>query len=146
MSLCMDVVVLGQLVDTKAGIFGTTTGLIDKFGPERVQDFPVSENLMTATAMGFPRRAPAGSLAHQRLDFAILARCHRQLAGAVEIQVPAGIPLCRSRFARLWARAGGRGRNTQKTSIPGLRICRESAWQFRQPRTMPRLLLEKNAA
>ena len=51
MALCPDVIVLGQLVDTKSGIFGTTTGLVDKYGAERVQDFPVSENLMTATAI-----------------------------------------------------------------------------------------------
>src|SRR5262249_15219295 len=45
MELCDDVVVLGQLADTPAGIFGTTSGLVDTFGPERVQDFPVAENL-----------------------------------------------------------------------------------------------------
>jgi pyruvate dehydrogenase E1 component beta subunit len=40
MDLSSDVVVMGQLADTKAGIFGTTTGLVDRFGPERVRDFP----------------------------------------------------------------------------------------------------------
>jgi pyruvate dehydrogenase E1 component beta subunit len=69
MSLCRDVVVLGQLVDTKAGIFGTTTGLVDKYGPERVQDFPVSENLMTATAMGASLAGLRPLITHQRLDF-----------------------------------------------------------------------------
>jgi len=69
MTLCPDVIVLGQLVDTKSGIFGTTTGLVDKFGPERVQDFPVSENLMTATAMGASLTGLRPVIAHQRLDF-----------------------------------------------------------------------------
>ena len=55
MELCDDVIVLGQLADTPAGIFGTTSGLVDRFGPDRVQDFPVAENLMTATAMGSAR-------------------------------------------------------------------------------------------
>jgi pyruvate dehydrogenase E1 component beta subunit len=69
MSLSPDVVVLGQLVDTKSGIFGTTTGLVDKYGPERVRDFPVSENLMTATAMGAALTGLRPVIAHQRLDF-----------------------------------------------------------------------------
>jgi pyruvate dehydrogenase E1 component beta subunit len=71
MRLCREVVVLGQLVDTKAGIFGTTTGLADKYGTERVQDFPVSENLMTATAMGASLAGLRPLIAHQRLDFMI---------------------------------------------------------------------------
>jgi pyruvate dehydrogenase E1 component beta subunit len=69
MSLSGDVVVLGQLVDTKSGIFGTTTGLVDKYGAARVRDFPVSENLMTATAMGAALTGLRPVIAHQRLDF-----------------------------------------------------------------------------
>lgn len=69
MSLSTDVVVLGQLVDTKSGIFGTTTGLVDKFGAGRVFDFPVSENLMTATAMGAALTGLRPVIVHQRLDF-----------------------------------------------------------------------------
>jgi acetoin:2,6-dichlorophenolindophenol oxidoreductase subunit beta len=69
MTLCPDVIVLGQLVDTKSGIFGTTTGLAEKHGSERVQDFPVSENLMTATAMGASLTGLRPVIAHQRLDF-----------------------------------------------------------------------------
>lgn len=71
MDLCSDVVVLGQLVDTKSGIFGTTTGLVDKYGSERVQDFPVAENLMTATAMGAALTGLRPLICHQRLDFMI---------------------------------------------------------------------------
>lgn len=71
MQLCDDVVVLGQLVDYPSGIFGTTTGLADKFGAARVQDFPVSENLMTATAMGASLTGVRPVIVHQRLDFMI---------------------------------------------------------------------------
>ena len=53
MELCPDVLVLGQLVNySKAGVFGTTSGLVERFGAERVQDFPVAEALMTSTAIG----------------------------------------------------------------------------------------------
>jgi len=71
MELSEKVVVLGQLVDYKSGVFGTTTGLIEKFGSERVQDFPVSENLMTATAMGATLTGIRPVIVHQRLDFMI---------------------------------------------------------------------------
>jgi pyruvate dehydrogenase E1 component beta subunit len=71
MALCPEVVLFGQLVDTQSGIFGTTTGLVDKYGPDRVLDFPVSENLMTATAMGAALTGLRPVLAHQRLDFMI---------------------------------------------------------------------------
>lgn len=71
MALSRDVIVLGQLADTQAGIFGTTTGLVDKYGPERVHDFPVAENLMTATAMGAALTGLRPLIVHQRLDFMI---------------------------------------------------------------------------
>ena len=69
MALCPQVIVLGQLVDTQSGIFGTTTGLVEKYGAERVQDFPVAENLMTAAAMGASLTGLRPVIAHQRLDF-----------------------------------------------------------------------------
>jgi pyruvate dehydrogenase E1 component beta subunit len=67
--LCDAVVVLGQLVDYKSGIFGTTTGLVEKFGPGRVQDFPVAEGLMTSCAIGAAAAGLRPVLVHQRLDF-----------------------------------------------------------------------------
>ncbi len=66
-----DVIVLGQLADMPTGIFGTTSGLVDRFGPGRVQDFPVAENLMTATAMGASLVGMRPIIVHQRLDFMI---------------------------------------------------------------------------
>ena len=71
MELSPDVLVMGQLADTKSGIFGTTSGLVDRFGPDRVRDFPVAENLMTATAMGAALTGLRPVIVHQRLDFMI---------------------------------------------------------------------------
>jgi pyruvate dehydrogenase E1 component beta subunit len=65
------VTVLGQLADTKSGVFGTTTGLVDRFGPDRVQDFIVAENVMTAAAMGASLTGIRPILVHQRLDFMV---------------------------------------------------------------------------
>ncbi|OAI53277.1 hypothetical protein AYO44_04305 [Planctomycetaceae bacterium SCGC AG-212-F19] len=67
--LCSAVMVVGQLVDYRSGIFGTTTGLVEEFGPERIQDFPVSESLMTSAALGAALAGMRPVLVHQRLDF-----------------------------------------------------------------------------
>jgi pyruvate/2-oxoglutarate/acetoin dehydrogenase E1 component len=68
-ALSDDVVVLGQLVDYKPGVFGTTAGLVERFGEDRIQDFPVAESLMTAAAMGAALAGLRPVLVHQRLDF-----------------------------------------------------------------------------
>ncbi len=69
MELCEDVVVLGQLVDYKPGVFGTTTGLVERFGSARVRDMPVAESLMTSAAIGLAVAGLRPVLVHQRLDF-----------------------------------------------------------------------------
>ena len=71
MELSDDVILLGQLVDYKTGIFGTTTGLVERFGSDRVQDFPVAEGLMASTAIGAAITGMRPVLVHQRLDFMI---------------------------------------------------------------------------
>ena len=69
MGLLPEVIILGQLVDYKPGVFGTTTGLADRFGTDRVQDFPVAESMMTSTAIGAALVGMRPVLVHQRLDF-----------------------------------------------------------------------------
>ena len=71
MELSDRVFVLGQLVDYKPGVFGTTTGLVEKFGADRVQDFPVSESAMTSAAIGAALAGMRPVLIHHRLDFMI---------------------------------------------------------------------------
>ena len=69
MELNKDVVVMGQLVDYKPGVFGSTTGLVERFGSERVRDFPVSESAMTAAAIGAAVVGLRPVLVHHRFDF-----------------------------------------------------------------------------
>ncbi len=69
MELSSNVLVLGQLVDYQSGVFGTTTGLVDKFGTQRVCDFPVAESLMTSTGIGLAMSGMRPVLVHQRVDF-----------------------------------------------------------------------------
>jgi len=71
MSLSDRVCVLGQLVDYQPGVFGTTSGLVEKFGPDRVQDFPVAESAMTAAGIGAALAGMRPVLIHHRLDFMI---------------------------------------------------------------------------
>ena len=67
------VVIMGQLVDYQPGIFGTTAGLADKFGQDRVIDFPVAESLMTSKSIGMAVDGLRPVLVHQRLDFSMYA-------------------------------------------------------------------------
>ena len=66
-----NVVVIGQLVDKKSGIFGTTSGLFSRFGKKRVLDFPVAESLMTSSTIGMSLAGIKPVIIHQRLDFSM---------------------------------------------------------------------------
>ncbi len=46
------VLVLGEDIGKPGGVFGTTTGLLDRFGPERVRDTPISETAFIGAAVG----------------------------------------------------------------------------------------------
>jgi pyruvate dehydrogenase E1 component beta subunit len=45
-------VMLGEDIGPAGGVFKTTVGLIDEFGPERVRDTPISEQAIVGAAMG----------------------------------------------------------------------------------------------
>jgi len=46
------VLVMGEDIAKLGGVFGTTTGLLDRFGPERVRDTPISETAFIGAAVG----------------------------------------------------------------------------------------------
>ena len=128
MGLSPDVIVLGQLVDTQSGIFGTTTGLVKKYGPTRVQDFPVSENLMTATAMGAALTGLRPVLCHQRLDFMVysldaivnwlgLWRFKSNMKSAMPVTI-------RTIVGKGWGQGPQHSKNLQAwfAHIPGIRV------------------------
>ncbi len=46
------VVMLGEDIAAAGGVFKTTEGLLDRFGPERVRDTPISEQAIIGAAMG----------------------------------------------------------------------------------------------
>jgi len=67
------VFVIGLGVPTTAGVFGTTTGLVEKFGSDRVLDMPASENGMTGIGVGAAIAGMRPIMVHNRVDFAVLA-------------------------------------------------------------------------
>jgi len=68
-----NVMLIGLGVPDPKGIFGTTSGLQEKFGVQRVLDMPVSENGMTGVAIGAALNGLRPVMMHQRLDFALLS-------------------------------------------------------------------------
>ena len=67
------VIVVGEGVPDPKGIFGTTTGLQQRFGKSRVFDSPLSENGMTGICVGAAISGMRPVMIHQRIDFALLA-------------------------------------------------------------------------
>lgn len=73
MELNHRVFVFGLGVEAKEGAFGTTSGLLDQFGSERVFEGPVAEQGLTALAVGAANGGLRPVLVHLRMDFAIYA-------------------------------------------------------------------------
>jgi pyruvate dehydrogenase E1 component beta subunit len=63
------VVVLGEDIGKKGGVFGATAGLIEKFGDLRVMDTPLSENGILGTAAGMALYGMRAVPEIQFLDF-----------------------------------------------------------------------------
>lgn len=66
-------VVFGLGVTDPKSIFGTTSGLVEKFGSQRVFDMPLAENSMTGVGIGMALKGYKVLFVHQRLDFYLLA-------------------------------------------------------------------------
>src|SRR5207244_1926828 len=68
-----NVFIMGQGVDDFKGIFGSTTGLAEKYGPKRVFDVPLMEEGMTGVAIGAALVGDYPITTHIRADFSFLA-------------------------------------------------------------------------
>lgn len=71
------VFILGEGVDDPGGIFGSTRGLAQKFGPRRVLDIAIAENGMTGVAVGSALAGLRPIFVHMRMDF--LPMCMDQI-------------------------------------------------------------------
>ena len=115
------------------GIFGTTLGLEDKFGSERVFDMPTSENAMTGIGIGLSMGGFIPIMTHQRLDFFLLAmdqlvnsaaKMHYMFNG--QVNVPITIRLI---LGRGWGQGPTHSQNLQAwfAHIPGLKVVMPSS-------------------
>lgn len=77
LDLCLakdpSVYLLGLGVPDPKGIFGSTIGLQQRYGSQRVMDMPTSENGVTGIAIGSALTGMRPVLSHQRVDFSLLA-------------------------------------------------------------------------
>lgn len=122
------VVVFGLGVDDFRGIYGTTAGLHQKFGGDRVFDTPLSEDAMTGVAIG----AALGGLrpihVHIRMDFLLLAM--NQLVNmAAKMRYmfggAASVPLVvRAIIGRSWGQGAqhSQGLHAMFMHVPGLKV------------------------
>jgi len=130
--LCMakdqSVYVMGLGVPDPKGIFGTTLGLQQKYGSERVMDMPTSENGMTGVAIGSALRGMRPIMTHQRIDFALLAmeqivnqaaNWHYMFGGKMSIPL-----VIRMIVGRGWGQGPQHSQNLQSwfAHIPGLKV------------------------
>ncbi|MFM7273636.1 MAG: alpha-ketoacid dehydrogenase subunit beta, partial [Gammaproteobacteria bacterium] len=85
---------MGLGVPDPKGIFGSTLGLQQTHGVDRVFDIPLSENAMTGVAVGSAITGLRPVLTHQRVDFALVsidqivnqaAKWHYMFGGAMSV-------------------------------------------------------------
>ena len=128
MELDSNVICYGLGTDDPKGIFGTTVGLRERFGPARVFDMPTSENAMTGVAIGASLNGIRPVMTHQRLDFFLLAMDQlvnnaakwRYMFGG-QASVPITIRLI---LGRGWGQGPTHAQNLQAwlAHIPGLKV------------------------
>ena len=69
----VDVILYGQDVAVWGGIFNVTDGLLEKFGPDRVFDTPISESVMVGAGVGAASMGLRPVVELQFADFVITA-------------------------------------------------------------------------
>ncbi len=122
------VFIMGEGVDDPGGVFGSTVGLCDKFGRDRVMDIPLAENGMTGVAIGAAIAGMKPIFVHMRMDF--LPMCMDQIinhaakwyymsGGRVNVNI-----VIRSIIGRGWGSAAQHSQAIHGlfVHIPGLKV------------------------
>ncbi|MEP9411275.1 MAG: alpha-ketoacid dehydrogenase subunit beta [Candidatus Brocadia sp.] len=122
------VILLGQGVNDPKGILGTTKGLADKFGAERVFDTPLAEDGMTGVAIGAALAGLRPIHMHIRMDFVLLAM-NQIINMAAKMRYMFGgevfIPMVvRSIIGKSWGQGAQHSQSIYPLfmNIPGLKI------------------------
>jgi len=121
-------IIIGQGVTDHKGIFGTTTGLAARYGPERVIETPLAEEAITGVCLGAALNGLYPINTHIRADFSLLAFNHlinlaakyRYMFGGL-FAVPM---LVRMVIGRSWGQGAQHSQSLQSlfAHIPGLTV------------------------
>jgi pyruvate dehydrogenase E1 component beta subunit len=130
-----NVFIMGQGVDDFKGIFGSTTGLADKYGVARVFDVPLMEEGMTGAAIGAALVGDYPITTHIRADFAFLAMNQIINLASKYSYMFGGIMRCpmliRVVVGRSWGQGAQHSQSPQATfaHYPGLTVVMPSTSQ-----------------
>ncbi|HIJ98806.1 TPA: alpha-ketoacid dehydrogenase subunit beta [archaeon] len=132
LDLCMkkdpSVFIIGEGVPDPKGIFWTTKGLKEKYGPERVLDSPLSENAITGVCIGAALTKMRPIMTHQRVDFSLLAfdqiinnaaKWHYMFGGQSNVPL-----VIRMMIGKGWGQGAQHSQSLQAifAHIPGLKV------------------------
>ena len=122
------VIVFGLDVDDPKAIQGTTRGLAEKYGPERVFGTPLSEDAMTGAAVGMSLAGLRPIHVHIRMDFLMLAmnqliniasKSHYMYGGQVHVPI-----VVRSMIGKSWGQGAqhSQGLYSYFMHVPGFKV------------------------
>lgn len=123
-----DVFLFGLDVDDHKAIQGSTRGLVERFGPERVFTTPLSEDAMTGVAIGAAMAGMRPVHVHIRMDFLLLcmnqlinmaAKAHYMYGGQVRVPM-----VVRAMIGKSWGQGAqhSQGLHALFMHIPGLKV------------------------
>src|SRR6059058_2944154 len=122
------VILFGLDVDDPRAIQGTTRGLVERYGPERVFGTPLSEDAMTGAAIGMALAGLRPIHVHIRMDFLMLAM-NQLINVAAKSRFMFGgqvsLPLVvRSMIGRSWGQGAqhSQGLHSFFMHVPGLKV------------------------
>lgn len=122
------VVLFGLDVDDPKAILGTTRGLAEKYGPERVFCTPLAEDAMTGAAVGMALAGLRPIHVHIRMDFLMLAMNQLVNMAAKSSYMSGGqehVPLVvRSIIGKSWGQGAqhSQGLYSLFMHVPGLKV------------------------
>jgi acetoin:2,6-dichlorophenolindophenol oxidoreductase subunit beta len=122
------VFVMGLDVDDHKAIQGSTRGLVEEFGGERVFNTPLSEDAMTGVAIGAAMAGMRPIHVHIRADFLMLcmnqlvniaAKSHYMYDGQVKVPL-----VVRSMIGKSWGQGAqhSQGLHAMFMHVPGLKV------------------------
>jgi len=122
------VILFGLDVDDPKAIQGTTRGLVEKYGPQRVFGTPLAEDAMTGVAIGAALAGLRPIHVHIRMDFLMLAmnqlvnvaaKSHYMFGGQVHVPL-----VVRSMIGKSWGQGAqhSQGLHAFFMHVPGLKV------------------------